>query len=87
MGSFFAGIWNTIQAQFTNIGQKVGDAIGGAFKSAMNSALSTVENAVNKAIGFINGAIDVINTRAFFTSCHLCPNQAPIAANTFFTLV
>ncbi len=61
VGSFFAGIWNTIKAQFTNIGQKVGDAIGGAFKSAMNSALSTVENAVNKAIGFINGAIDVIN--------------------------
>ncbi len=61
VGTFFAGIWNTIKAQFSNIGTNIGNAIGGAFKSAMNSALATVENAVNRAIGFINGAIDVIN--------------------------
>lgn len=61
VGSFFAGIWNTIKSQFTNIGQKIGNSIGGAFKTAMNSALASVERAVNNAIGFINGAIDVIN--------------------------
>lgn len=61
IGSFFSGIWDTIKGIFTNIGTNIGDAIGGAFKSAMNSALATVERAVNKAIGFINGAIDIIN--------------------------
>lgn len=61
IGSFFSGIWNTIKGIFTNVGTNIGEAIGGAFKSAMNNALATVERAVNKAIGFINGAIDVIN--------------------------
>ena len=61
IGSFFSGIWDTIKGIFTNVGTNIGEAIGGAFKSAMNNALATVERAVNKAIGFINGAIDVIN--------------------------
>lgn len=61
IGSFFSGIWNTIKGIFTNVGTNIGEAIGGAFKSAMNNALATVERAVNKAIGFINGAIDIIN--------------------------
>ena len=61
IGSFFSGIWSTIKGIFANVGTNIGNAIGGAFKSAMNSALATVENAVNKAIGFINGAIDIIN--------------------------
>lgn len=61
IGSFFSGIWDTIKGIFTNVGTNIGDAIGGAFKSAINSALATVERAVNKAIGFINGAIDIIN--------------------------
>ena len=61
IGTFFSGIWSTIKGIFTNVGTNIGSAIGGAFKSAMNSALATVENAVNKAIGFINGAIDIIN--------------------------
>ena len=61
IGSFFSGIWSTIKGIFANVGTNIGNAIGGAFKSAMNSALATVENVVNKAIGFINGAIDVIN--------------------------
>ena len=43
------------------MGTNIGNAIGGAFKGAMNSALATVEGAVNRAIGFINGAIDIIN--------------------------
>lgn len=61
IGSFFSGIWDTIKGIFTNVGTNIGEAIGGAFKSAMNNALATVERAVNKAIGFINGAIDIIN--------------------------
>lgn len=61
IGSFFSGIWDTIKGIFTNVGTNIGEAIGGAFKSAMNNALATAERAVNKAIGFINGAIDVIN--------------------------
>ena len=61
IGSFFSGIWNTIKGIFTNVGTNIGEAIGGAFKSAMNNALATVERVVNRAIGFINGAIDIIN--------------------------
>lgn len=61
IGTFFSGIWDTIKGIFTNVGTNIGEAIGGAFKSAMNNALATVERAVNKAIGFINGAIDIIN--------------------------
>lgn len=61
IGSFFSGIWDTIKGIFTNVGTNIGEAIGGAFKSGMNNALATVERAVNKAIGFINGAIDIIN--------------------------
>lgn len=61
IGSFFSGIWNTISGIFTNIGTNIGDAIGGAFKSAMNGALAAAESKVNGAIGFINGAIDIIN--------------------------
>ena len=61
IGSFFSGIWDTIKGIFTNVGTNIGEAIGGAFKSAMNNALATVERAVNNAIGFINGAINIIN--------------------------
>ena len=61
IGAFFSGIWTTIKSKFTTIGTNIGNAIGGAFKTAMNSALATVEGAINKGIGFINGAIGVIN--------------------------
>ena len=61
IGSFFSGTWDTIKDIFINVGTNIGEAIGGAFKSAMNNALATVERAVNNAIGFINGAINIIN--------------------------
>lgn len=61
VGSFFGGIWSTIKSKFTDIGTKIGDAIGGTFKTVINGVLATVEGTVNKGIGFINGAIGVIN--------------------------
>lgn len=61
VGNFFGGIWNTIKAKFTDIGQKIGDAIGGAFKKAINSVLRTIENVVNTPIRAINSLIGIIN--------------------------
>ncbi len=61
VGRFFGGIWSTIKNKFSNLGSKIGTAIGGTFKTAINGVLGTIEKVINKAIGFINGAIKIIN--------------------------
>ena len=61
VGSFFAGIWKTIKDKFTGIGSAIGNAISNAVKSGINGIIGTAERVINKAIGFINGAIKLIN--------------------------
>lgn len=60
-GVFFEDLWETIKNTFTKLGTSIGFAIGNAVKSGINAVLTLVENTINKAIGFINGAIDVMN--------------------------
>lgn len=59
--NFLVNFWDTIKETFTKLGTSIGSAIGDAVKSGINSVLSLVENTINKAIGFINGAIDIMN--------------------------
>lgn len=61
VGSFFAGIWKTIKDKFTGIGSAIGGAISDAVKKGINGIIGTAERVINKAIGFINGAIKLIN--------------------------
>ena len=61
VGSFFAGIWKKIKDKFTSIGSAVGNAISNAVKTGINGIIGTAERVINKAIGFINGAIKLIN--------------------------
>lgn len=61
VGSFFAGIWKTIKDKFTGIGEAIGGAISDAVKTGINGIIGTAERVINKAIGFINGAIKLIN--------------------------
>ena len=61
IGSFFSGIWDTVQSIFVNAGQAVGDAVGGAFSGAVNAVLETIEDVVNSFIDMINGVIGIIN--------------------------
>lgn len=54
VGEFFAGVWDTIKKQFSEIGQKIGNAVSNAFSKAVNWVL-------DKAIGLINGFIKALN--------------------------
>lgn len=61
VGSFFAGIWETIKRQFTSIGSAIGSAVGGAFKGVINTIVTLAENTINGFIKLLNGAINIIN--------------------------
>lgn len=59
VGAFFGGIWDTIRAKFTGLGEAVGSAINGAVTGAINGVISAVENIINKGIALINGALSL----------------------------
>ena len=61
VGSFFAGVFNTVKSIFTSIGSTVGNALGNAFKSAINGVLRFAVNMINDFIDGINTAIRIIN--------------------------
>jgi phage-related protein len=61
VGSFFNGVWNTIKGIFSKVGTSISDGIVAAVKGAVNSVLRSVTNKINTFIGWINGAIGVIN--------------------------
>lgn len=58
---YISTIWGKVKNTFSGLGGKLGSAIGGGVKSGINSAIRLVEGAMNKAIGYINGAINIIN--------------------------
>lgn len=57
----FEQIWTKIKKLFSNVGTAIADAVVGAVKGAINAVLRTVTNKINTFIGWINGAIGVIN--------------------------
>lgn len=59
VGAFFGGIWDTIRAKFTGLGEAVGSAINSAVTGAINGVISAVENIINKGIALINGALSL----------------------------
>lgn len=61
VGSFFTGVWNKIKDIFSKVGSSIASGVTGAVKGAINSVLSSVVNKINTFIGWINGAVDLIN--------------------------
>lgn len=59
--SFFSGIWTSIKNIFSNVGTSIAQGVTGAVKGAINSVLSSVVSKINTFIGWINGAVDLIN--------------------------
>ena len=61
VGSFFTGVWDTIKGIFSKVGTSIASGVTGAVKGAINSVLSSVVSKINTFIGWINGAVDLIN--------------------------
>lgn len=61
VGTFFTNVWNTIKGIFSKVGTSIAEGVTGAVKGAINSVLSSVVNKINTFIGWINGAVDLIN--------------------------
>ena len=59
--NYFTGVWNTIKDIFSNVGTAIANGISGAVKGAINSVLSAAVGKINTFIGWINGAIGIIN--------------------------
>ena len=57
----FETVWNKIKKLFSNVGSAIADGVSGAVKAAVNAVLRTVTNKINTFIGWINGAVGVIN--------------------------
>jgi phage-related protein len=61
VGTFFTNVWTTIKNIFSKVGTSIADGVTGAVKGAINSVLSSVVSKINTFIGWINGAVDLIN--------------------------
>lgn len=61
VGTFFTGVWDTIKGIFSKVGTSIASGVTGAVKGAINSVLSSVVSKINTFIGWINGAVDLIN--------------------------
>lgn len=61
VGTFFTNVWNTIKGIFSKVGTSIAEGVTGAVKGAINSVLSSVVSKINTFIGWINGAVDLIN--------------------------
>lgn len=61
IGEWASGLWEDIVERFSSIGESIGEAIGGAFRTIVNGVLQTIENTINTGIGFINGAVSLLN--------------------------
>ena len=73
----FEQFWTKVKNLFSKVGTAISDAIVGAVKGAINAVLRNVVNKINTFIGWINGAVSLINKIPNVNISKITPLEVP----------